>query len=106
MTETPKEAQKRYCRECLGGRIEEDCTGNAIQCPLYPFRKKEGHVPVKAHRKTCLSCMGGSYDLVTECQTEDCACHSYRFGKAPNQTHRRPSKKALDALLNSQSMGV
>ncbi|HQO64696.1 MAG TPA: hypothetical protein PK528_13890 [Syntrophorhabdus sp.] len=106
MTETPKEAQKRYCRECLGGRIESDCQGNTIQCPFYACRKKEGHVPVKAHRKNCLYCMGGSHDLVNDCETEDCACHPYRHGKAPNQAHRRLSKKALDALLNYQSMGV
>ena len=90
MIDTPKEAQKQFCRECLGGRIEADCQGNEIQCPFYKYRKKEGHVPVKAHRKNCLLCMGGSYELVDGCETEDCACPSYRFGKAPNQSDRRP----------------
>jgi hypothetical protein len=105
MIETPKEAQKRFCWECLGGRIENDCQGNTIQCLFYPYRKKEGHVPVKAHRKNCLYCMGGSYELVDGCNTEDCACHLYRFGKAPNQASRRPSKNTLDALRIYQGEG-
>lgn len=100
MIETPKEAQKRYCRECLGGRLEDECQGNTIQCPFYPYRKKEGHVPVKTHRRICLHCMNGSSELVAGCQAEDCACHPYRFGQNPSLIGKRKAPKAgIEALM-------
>jgi len=38
MIETPKEAQKLYCRKCLGGRIENDWKMIAKETQFYaPF---------------------------------------------------------------------
>lgn len=103
---TPKEAQMRFCRECVGGQMVADCQGNEIKCAFYPYRKKEGRVPVRAHRQNCLYCMGDSSDRIDACTTEDCASYLYRFGKAPNRAHIRPSQNTLDALANFQRSRV
>lgn len=39
--------------------------------------------PIKAIRKTCLLCQGGSRKLVAECPEETCPLHPYRFGTIP-----------------------
>jgi hypothetical protein len=105
---TPKEAMKQFCRECLGGRIEDNCGGNAphIACPFYKYRNRLGNVPVRMHRKVCLDCMGGSYALVDDCKTETCPIWFYRFGKAPNRSNYIPSKNSLDALSKIHANGA
>jgi hypothetical protein len=42
--------------------------------------------PIKAHRKRCLKCVGGSYKAVRDCPETDCESYPYRLGKNP---HRR-----------------
>lgn len=37
--------------------------------------------PLKAIRKQCLHCMGGSFRLVSECPDVDCPLYPYRFGR-------------------------
>ncbi|WP_243360993.1 restriction endonuclease [Fundidesulfovibrio terrae] len=44
-------------------------------------------------RKFCVSCMGGSYVLVSECPDTACPLHAYRLGPAPEQT--RPPVRAI-----------
>lgn len=40
--------------------------------------------PVRAIRKHCLSCVGGSYSAVRNCEAgEDCHLHPWRMGKRP-----------------------
>jgi len=39
--------------------------------------------PLLCVRRECLTCMGRSSRLVSECKTRDCALHPYRFGKRP-----------------------
>ena len=36
--------------------------------------------PLKAIRRNCVDCMGGSYKLVENCETRECPCWPYRFG--------------------------
>lgn len=40
--------------------------------------------PLKAVRKNCLDCMGGSANAVKECNL-DCPLHIYRFGHNPRR---------------------
>ena len=87
---TPARAIRIYCIHCFGGkntkevRIEiSQCT--AIDCPLYPYRMGRGRGSVKAIRKLCLECMGGSTKLVRECTAKNCPVYFYRLGKNPKR---------------------
>jgi len=37
--------------------------------------------PLKAIRRQCLSCMGGSFKLVADCPGLECSLYPYRFGR-------------------------
>ncbi|WP_462324969.1 hypothetical protein [Desulfoplanes sp.] len=39
--------------------------------------------PIKAIRKTCLLCQGGSRKFVAECPDETCPLYPFRFGTRP-----------------------
>lgn len=39
--------------------------------------------PIKAIRIHCLSCSGGSYRGVKDCNIPECSLYPYRFGKRP-----------------------
>ncbi len=39
--------------------------------------------PMKAIRKHCIECSGGSYQEVALCEIESCHLFEYRFGKRP-----------------------
>jgi len=52
--------------------------------------------PVKAIRKFCIGCQGGSKKQVRECESNECELHSYRMGKNPN----RKGKGNSEAILN------
>lgn len=43
--------------------------------------------PIKAVRKKCLDCSGGSSDEVRKCDIADCPLHPFRFGRNP---YRKP----------------
>jgi len=89
MSLTPKTAMRLLCQDCLGmvqfnRKMVADCQGDTAQrggCPLYPFRL--GRVSVKALRKHCLWCAGGSKEYVRECPTETCSLYIYRYGRNP-----------------------
>ncbi|GAU08410.1 hypothetical protein [Desulfoplanes formicivorans] len=42
--------------------------------------------PIKAIRKTCLLCQGGSRKFVAECPDRTCPLYPYRFGTRPQGT--------------------
>jgi len=42
--------------------------------------------PLKAIRKNCLDCSGGSPKEVKLCHIEDCPLYQFRFGKNPNRS--------------------
>ena len=50
--------------------------------------------PVKAIKKYCLECSGGSPKFRELCNIEDCPLYPYRLGKNPNRKNigGRPSK--------------
>ncbi len=93
---TPRDTAKAQCQQCLGldqfNRKEiQDCKGDTCQagpCPLFPYRLRK-RTPVKAFRAFCLQCMGGSVNLVRECETETCHIHSYRMGRNPAMVGKR-----------------
>ena len=88
---TPGEAKRKLCVQCIGGaqfnsRENDSCEGDKAKtgpCPIYPYRNGK-RMSVKMFRKFCLNCMGGSYDAISECTTEDCLAFEYRFGKNPS----------------------
>jgi len=47
--------------------------------------------PMKAIRKYCIECSGGSYKEVELCRLDDCPLFEYRFGKRP--TNKSKYKK-------------
>uniref|UniRef100_A0A6M3XU70 Uncharacterized protein n=1 Tax=viral metagenome TaxID=1070528 RepID=A0A6M3XU70_9ZZZZ len=52
--------------------------------------------PLILIRRECLTCMGGSTNMVDGCETKECALYSYRLGKRP---HGEPTAlKALKAF--------
>lgn len=88
---TPGEAKHKLCVQCIGGaqfnsHAVNNCGGDKAKtgaCPIYPYRNGV-RMSVKVFRKFCLNCMGGSYDAISECTTEDCPAFKYRFGKNPS----------------------
>lgn len=45
--------------------------------------------PLKAIRKQCLECCGGSAKEVKLCTVPNCSLYPFRFGKNPNRRGRR-----------------
>lgn len=46
---------------------------------------KNNLTPIKAIRKHCLDCSGGSVAEVRNCIVTDCPLYQYRLGKNPNR---------------------
>ena len=56
------------------------------------------YTPLKAIRKHCLQCSGGSYEEVRQCAVgERCYLFPYRFGKRPKQAGDGEPVEAGDA---------
>ncbi len=51
--------------------------------------------PLKAIRKKCLDCSGGSRAEVRECTIPDCSLYLYRLGK-------NPARKGMGSIQNLQ----
>lgn len=51
--------------------------------------------PLKAIRKKCLDCMGGSRKAVRECDISDCTLHKFRFGHNDRRKGIGGQKKKL-----------
>jgi len=89
---TPKEAVLRFCRDCVGNSQDiKNCQGNHLlsdkkKCPFFKYRLGKGRPPLKAIREQCLFCMNGSYQLVKDCVSTNCAIHFYRHGNNPNRS--------------------
>ena len=95
----PMQAIKAKCRECVGSMEEaKRCwatPGNAAVCELHPFitagmqGKRTWAGALKAIRRECMLCMGGSSDGVAECASRGCALWSLRFGIMPKTAAAR-----------------
>ncbi len=58
--------------------------------------------PLKAIRKNCIDCSGGSLKEVGECAVADCALFPFRFGRNP---HRHGMRKAINNTSAEASGG-
>lgn len=52
---------------------------------------------IRAIRKKCIDCSGGSRDEVKKCELQDCPLHPFRLGKNPNITGRSMSEEQKQA---------
>lgn len=115
----PKEALRKLCTECLGmdrfnAKFVHACDGDTAQnggCPLYPYRL--GRPNLRAFRKYCVWCMGGSSHAVDNCETHDCPLHPFRYGKNPHRSgiggvpsHRSKSTKGVVSPVKNHRKGV
>lgn len=55
--------------------------------------------PVKAIKKHCLDCSGGSKKEVRECIIQDCPLYPFRLGKNPN---RKGIKNSVSTIGKKQ----
>lgn len=58
---------------------------------------EENYVPpLKAIRKMCLECLGGSTEDVKNCTAKTCPIYHYRFGKNPFKKREYTDKQRED----------
>jgi hypothetical protein len=118
-TPTPLRAVRLACLECCNGSAVEVRQCVSVNCPLWAFRfgrrpsaedksavagkpvyplekRLTGTSGLKAIRRRCLDCSGGSDAAVRSCAFRDCGLHPFRFGKNPNIV-RSPERKEADA---------
>jgi hypothetical protein len=117
---TPGSAIRAFCVSCCGGVLGEvkTCEGDGTDpayhaCPFHRYRLGRGRPSVKIIRRFCLQCMGDSPKLVSECETTDCLCHSYRMGKntsrigkgyfADQSRKKKAEKYALNGSFAAQN---
>jgi hypothetical protein len=121
---TPLKAARLHCLECCGGSANEVRLCPAASCALWPFRfgrrpnaEEKGVVAglptyplercmagasaLRAARKRCIDCSGGTDAAVRACTFNDCALHRYRFGKNPNTVRSDEWKLAATERLAS-----
>jgi len=48
--------------------------------------------PLRAIRRNCLECVGGSWRLVETCASKTCNMYPFRFGSNPELAPRKVSK--------------
>jgi hypothetical protein len=116
---TPLQAVRRACLECCNGSFNEVRNCSAKACPLwlfrhgrrpdaeekaavaekpvYPLEKRlAGTSGLKAIRRRCLDCSGGTDAGVRACAFACCPLHLFRQGRNPNIV-RSPERKEADA---------
>jgi hypothetical protein len=90
---TTGEAIRGFCQECVSShqkKVIENCGGEMVlatkkPCALFKYRLK-GRGTLKAIRRNCVECQGGSYEGVEDCSTESCLLHPFRLGKLPGDS--------------------
>jgi hypothetical protein len=120
-TPTPLRAVRLACLECCDGSASEVRQCEATSCPLWTFRfgrrpsaedkaavvaaekpvypierRLTGTSGLKAVRRRCLDCSGGTDAAVRSCTVSACPLFEFRFGKNPNIV-RSPERKEADA---------
>ena len=119
----PATSGPRHCRWCCDGNAHEVAQCTARHCPLWllrsghrptfgdieqngdvtlhpserPITTGELHASVgavlKAIRRRCIDCSGGSLAEVRACKCVSCPLHPFRMGKNPN-IRLSPERKA------------
>ena len=68
---------------------------------------KNGGTALKAIKRFCLDCSGGSKAEVRDCQYQTCPLHLFRFGKNPHRRmgpeQRRKAAARLQANIGRRS---
>jgi hypothetical protein len=90
---TTGESIRAFCKDCVNSnqsKVIKACGGEMVRatkkpCPLFQYRLK-GKGTLRAIRKHCVECMGGSFRAVEDCQTTDCKLYPYRMGKSLSKT--------------------
>ena len=85
---TSSKAIRSFCKQCVSSSRKKDiqnCGGEMVlatrkPCALFKYRLK-GRGDMRAIRKNCLECMGGSSNAVADCTTKSCDLYTFRFGK-------------------------
>ena len=75
--------------------------------------RASGHQPepvLKATRRKCLDCSGGSPAEVADCLARQCALFPFRFGKnpwrpPPSEAQRQAARNNLATLADPQKIG-
>jgi hypothetical protein len=110
----PLRALRNHCLWCCHGSAHEVKLCRATSCPLWAFRlghrpaaeenasvadvrlyplersstggefHEEGGTALKATRRRCMDCSGGSQVTANACTASDCDLHPFRKGKNPN----------------------
>jgi hypothetical protein len=113
-TVSPLRALRNHCQWCCNGSAHEVKLCSATSCPLWAFRLghrpaaeekaaaaevklyplerasmgaeflAKGGTTLKAIRRRCLDCSGGSQVAANACAASDCDLHPFRKGKNPN----------------------
>jgi hypothetical protein len=135
---TPLRALRRHCLWCCKGSTNEVKLCSAKRCPLWAFRfgrrptledkaaiadvklyplelelrggefHEKGGTALKAIRRRCIDCSGGSLIGANGCTTSDCDLHPFRKGKNPNiiiSEERRAELSARLAALQPRNGG-
>jgi hypothetical protein len=118
-TPTPLKAVRLACLECSNGSALEVRECVATSCPLWTFRfgrrpgaedkaavagkpvyplekRLTGTSGLKAVRRRCVDCAGGTDAAVRACTVSACPLFPYRLGRNPNIV-RSPERKKADA---------
>ncbi len=117
---TPRQAVRKYCLECAGTAQEvRDCGGYKLlnpdqgnkdsECIFYRYRLPEskGRISVKTIRKECRVCMGGSSQMIKDCDNTKCSLWNFRLGTNPNcpTGHGWQRKKASNLEAEEEAEG-
>jgi hypothetical protein len=130
VTTSPLRALRRYCLWCCNGSANEVRLCSAKACPLWTFRfghrptaedkaavaevklyplerattgaefHERGGTAVKAIRRRCFDCSGGSATGANGCKASDCDLHPFRKGRNPNFKISEERRARLAASLS------
>lgn len=105
-----EEPQRRRC---------DDAPHAAQNAPAEPARTPEalralGHQPepvLRAIRRKCLDCSGGSHAEVADCVVRQCDLYPFRLGKNPwrppvSAAQRQASRRNAATLANRENHGI
>jgi hypothetical protein len=125
----PLRALRRHCLWCCNGSAQEVKLCPAMSCPLWPFRlghrpapeakaaaadiklypferpgrgvefHDTGGTALKAIRRRCIDCSGGSQIAANACTVSECDLHPFRKGKNPNFMISEERRLRLTASL-------
>ena len=123
LSRSPLEAVRRHCLWCCNGSVHEAAECPARRCSLWLLRSGHrprsgeikrncdttlhpnersttvgelhdgGGAVLKAIRRRCIDCSGGSLAEVRACKFDTCPLHPFRLGKNPN-IRLSPERKA------------